>query len=101
LRADGRTVAGYGASVGVTTLLYYFDLGKALSFIVDDNPVRHGRFTPGQHIPVLSSDALYDRGTDDVLLLAWRYAAPIMTRHEAYRRAGGRFVLPLPEVRIA
>jgi SAM-dependent methyltransferase len=100
LCADGRTVAGYGASVGVTTLLYYFDMSKALSFVVDDNPVRHGRFTPGQHIPVMSSDALYDRKPDDVLLLAWRYATPIMRKHEAYRRAGGRFILPLPAVSV-
>jgi len=100
LCAEGRMVAGYGASVGVTTLLYYFDMSRALSFVVDDNPVRHGRFTPGQHIPVLPSSALYDRKPDDVVLLAWRYAEPIMSRHEAYQRAGGRFILPLPEVSV-
>jgi SAM-dependent methyltransferase len=101
LRARERTVAGYGASVGVTTLLYYFDLGGALSFLVDDNTVRHGRFTPGHHIPVLSSDALYSRRPDDILLLAWRYAQPIMQKHAAYRQAGGRFILPLPEITVA
>ena len=100
LGSRGRTLAGYGASVGVTTLLYYFDLGHALSFLVDDNPVRHGRFTPGHHIPVLPSDALYERKPDDVLLLAWRYAEPIMHRHAAYRQAGGRFILPLPEITV-
>jgi SAM-dependent methyltransferase len=96
----GRAIAGYGASVGVTTLLYYFDLGGVLSFLVDDNPVRHGRFTPGHHIPVVSSDALYHRRPDDVLVLAWRYAAPIMARHDRYRREGGRFIIPLPEVEV-
>ena len=101
LRARGRTLAGYGASVGVTTLLYYFDLGSALSFLVDDNPVRHGRFTPGHHLPVLPSDALYEKRPDDVLLLAWRYADPILKRHAAYRQAGGRFILPLPEISFA
>jgi SAM-dependent methyltransferase len=101
LRARGRTVAGYGASVGVTTLIYYFDMGSALSFLVDDNPVRHGRFTPGHHIPVLPSDVLYDRRPDDLLVLAWRYAEPIISRHEAYRRAGGRFILPLPEISVS
>jgi SAM-dependent methyltransferase len=100
LRARGRTVAGYGASVGVTTLLYYFDMGQQLSFVVDDNPVRHGLFSPGQHIPVLASDALYDRKPDDVLLLAWRYADPIVSRHEAFRKAGGRFIVPLPEISV-
>jgi len=101
VRARGRTLAGYGASVGVTTLLYYFDLGHALSFVVDDNPVRHGRFTPGHHIPVLPSDALYDRKPDDVLVLAWRYAEPIVAKHAAYKQAGGRFILPLPEITFA
>ena len=91
LRKQGRTVAGYGASVGVTTLLYYFDLGESLPFLVDDNPIRHGRFTPGHHIPVLPSDALYERKPDDVLLLAWRYAEPIMKRH---RKFTGTFLLP-------
>lgn len=87
----GRTVAGYGASVGVTTLLYYFDLGKALPFLVDDNPIRHGRFTPGHHIPVLPSDALYEKHADDVLVLAWRYAGPIRKRHQKFT---GEFLLP-------
>jgi hypothetical protein len=100
LRARGRTVAGYGASVGVTTLLYYFDMGQQLSFVVDDNPVRHGLFSPGQHIAVLDSDALYERKPDDVLLLAWRYAAPIVSRHEGFRQAGGRFIVPLPEISL-
>src|SRR5262249_21056896 len=81
LKAQNRTVAGYGASVGVTTLLYYFDLGQSLSFLADDNPVRHGRFSPGNHIPVLPSQSLYDRRPDDVLLLAWRYEEPIRKRH--------------------
>jgi SAM-dependent methyltransferase len=98
LRARGRMLAGYGASVGVTTLLYFFDLGGALSFLVDDNPVRQGRFTPGHHIPVLPPDALYDRRPDDALLLAWRYAEPIVKKHAAYKQAGGRFILPLPEI---
>ena len=71
-----------------------------MCFLVDDNPVRHGRFTPGHHIPVLAPDALYDRRPDDVLLLAWRYAEPIMSRHAAYRQAGGRFILPLPEITV-
>jgi SAM-dependent methyltransferase len=101
LKSQGRTIAGYGASVGVTTLLYYFDMGGALSFLVDDNPVRHGRFTPGHHIPVLPSSALYEKEPDDVLLLAWRYAEPILNRHDEYRRAGGRFILPLPDISVA
>ena len=90
-RKQERTVAGYGASVGVTSLLYYFDLGDALAFLADDNPARHGLFSPGQHIPVLPSQALYEKRPDEVLLLAWRYRKPIMKRHESF---AGNFFLP-------
>jgi SAM-dependent methyltransferase len=91
LRQAGKTVVGYGASVGVTTLLYYFELGKALAFLVDDNPIRHGRYSPGDHLAVLPSDALYERNPDNILLLAWRYKAPIIKRHEQIR---DKFLLP-------
>lgn len=100
LTAQGRTVAGYGASVGVTTLLHYFDLCDSLSFMVDDNPERHGRFTPGHHLPVLAASALNDRNVDDVVIFAWRYADPIMKKNEEYTKRGGHFIIPLPEVRI-
>jgi len=90
-RKQNRTVAGYGASVGVTSLLYYFGLGSSLAFLVDDNPVRHGLYSPGQHIPVLPSKALYERNPDDVLLLAWRYRDPIVKRHEKLRE---KFFMP-------
>ena len=63
--------------------------------------MRHGRFTPGHHIPVLPSDALYEKKPDDVLLLARRYVEPITKRHQKYKSAGGRFILPLPDVSIA
>lgn len=99
IKAKRQTIVGYGASVGVTTLLYYYGLDETLSYLVDDNPARHGLFTPGQHIPVFPSDVLIERRPDWVLLLAWRYAEPILRRHEAYRQAGGRFLSPLPTVR--
>ncbi|MEG4799124.1 class I SAM-dependent methyltransferase [Microcoleus sp. ARI1-B5] len=100
MKAQGKTVAGYGASVGVTTLLYHFELNDLLSFLVDDNPVRHNLFTPGHHIPVLPSQALYDRKPDCVVILAWRYAEPIMKKHQAYLNQGGHFILPLPEISV-
>jgi SAM-dependent methyltransferase len=97
----GASLAGYGASVGVTTLLYYYGLDEYLDYLVDDNPARHGLYTPGQHLPVLPSPVLAERRPDLVVLLAWRYAEPITRRHEVYRKAGGRFLIPLPSVHEA
>ena len=99
-KARGKTIAGYGASVGVTTLIYYFDLGNMLSFIVDDNPRRHNLFSPGLHILVLSPQAIYDRKPDYVVILAWRYAEPIMKKHQVFLEQGGHFIIPLPKIKV-
>lgn len=97
-RAEGKVVAGYGASVGVTTLLYQFDLGGRLDFLVDDNPVRHGLHSPGHHLPVLPSAALYERKADVVVVLAWAYFEAIRKRHPQFLERGGQWIVPLPKV---
>ena len=93
---QGRLLGGYGASATSTSLIYHFDLGDRLAFIADDNPQRQGTLSPGHHIPVVPPDALYDRGTDAVLLLAWRYADAIIAKHQRFLQDGGRFIVPLP-----
>jgi SAM-dependent methyltransferase len=98
--AQGQTAAGYGASATVTTLLHHFDLGGRLAFLVDDNPVKQGTFSPGHHLPVLHPRALLERRPDQVVVLAWSYAGPIMEKNGPYREAGGRFVVPLPELTV-
>jgi SAM-dependent methyltransferase len=95
--AEGKTVAAYGASTTTTTLLYHFELEKRISFIVDDNPLKQGRFSPGAHIPVLPSSELGTKRPDIVVILAWIYAEPILKRNQAYLETGGRFLIPLPE----
>jgi hypothetical protein len=99
-KGQGKSIAGYGASATTTTLLYHFGIGKDLDYIVDDNKDRQGLYSPGLHIPVVSSDEMYTRKTDVLLILAWRYADPILKKHQAFADRGGRFVIPLPQVRV-
>lgn len=99
-KAGGRTIAGYGASATVTTLIYHFDLAEVLSFLIDDNPLKQNRFSPGRHIPVFPSHVLYERKPDDVLILAWRFAQPIIKKHQAYLDQGGRFIVPVPAIEL-
>jgi len=101
LRAQDKRVAGYGASPTVTTLLHHFDLADRLDYLVDDNPVKQNTYSPGQHLPVYPSDALYARGADAVAILAWNYAQPIMAKHQAFLENGGRFIVPLPFLQVA
>jgi SAM-dependent methyltransferase len=98
--AEGKTVAAYGASTTTTTLLYHFDLVSRVKFIVDDNPLKQGLFSPGAHIPVLPSSELKTRKPDIVVILAWIYAEPILKRNQDFVDQGGEILVPLPTTRI-
>jgi len=101
LKAQGRSIAGYGAATKATTLMCHFGLGQEeLHFIVEDNPLKQGVFTPVSHIPVVATTELYVRKPDYVLILAWNFAEPIMAAHRTYTDRGGRFILPMPVARI-
>lgn len=101
IRKAGKTVAGYGASVGVTTIIYNYGLGKGLlDYLVDDNPNRQGLYSPGYHLPVLNSHVIYKKKPDYIVMLAWQYAQTIIARHRKYLEDGGCFILMLPQVRI-
>jgi len=101
LKRDGKSIAGYGAPTKATTLMAHFGLGRDhLDFIVDDNPLKQGLFSPVSHIPVMAPDELYRRRPDYLLVLAWNFAEPIMSAHRRFAEEGGRFVVPMPEARV-
>lgn len=98
--ASGKTIAAYGASTTTTTLLYHFELESRLKFIVDDNPLKVGMYSPGAHIPIYASSALYSTPPDIVVILAWQYAPVIIQKQESYTQSGGKFLIPLPDMKI-
>ena len=101
LKANGETIAGFGAATKSTTLLSHFGLGMDdLAFIIDDNPLKQGLFAPATHIPVLATEELYRRRPDYLLILAWNFAEPIMANHQKYTDDGGKFIVPMPTPRI-
>jgi SAM-dependent methyltransferase len=100
-KAHGKRIAGFGAPAKATTLMHHFELGAdVLDFVIDDSPLKQGLLTPGQHLPVLPAQALYDRKPDYALVLAWNFAPSIIAKHQAYQEAGGKFVVPLPRVEV-
>jgi len=101
LRHEGRRLAAYGASAKGSTLLNFFGLGaETLEFVADRSPYKQGRLTPGTHLPIVPPEALVQRRPDYTLLLTWNFAAEILAQQQAYRDAGGRFILPIPAVQI-
>lgn len=97
---DGKTIAGFGASITGTTLLYHFEIGEFLDYLVDDNPSKQGRLSPGLHLPVFPASILYERKPDYVVVLAWRYAEPFIVKNRTYLELGGNFVIPVPEFKV-
>ena len=100
LRAQGKIIAGFGAARGGTLLMYHFDLGKILDYIVDDNPDKQGMYSPGYHIPVLPASAIYERNPDYIFILAWVHSKPIIKSHQAYLDQGGKFITCFPEIKV-
>jgi SAM-dependent methyltransferase len=101
LKRQGKSSAGFGAPAKATTLMYHFGLGPdVIDFIVDDSPLKQGLYTPGHHIPVLPSSALYEQKPDFALILAWNFAEPIMNNHQKFQQTGGQFIIPLPRVQV-
>lgn len=100
-RREGKSVASFGASITCTTLIYHFEIGEYLDYLVDDNTAKQGRYSPGIHLPVLSTTALYERKPDFVLVLAWRFAETFIKKNQAYLQSGGHIVIPVPEFTIA
>jgi len=95
-----KTIVGYGASATSTTLIYHYELGCKLDYLVDDFSRRHGLFSPGSHLEIFPSEHINDTKPDYVVILAWRYYEKIISRHQKYIDEGGHFIIPLPDLRI-
>jgi SAM-dependent methyltransferase len=102
-RRDGSRIAGFGAPAKATTLMYQFGLGaKELDYIIDDSPLKQGLYSPGRFVPVVDSSVLADpeRRPDYLVILAWNFAPSIIAKNQAYQAAGGKFIVPIPELQI-
>lgn len=131
LRDEGKIVAAYGIPAKATTMMYEFGLDNSvIQYIIDDSPYKIGKYSPGLHIPIVSSKVLYETNTntprdittatedikgvatnnasippkyrrpDYLVILAWNFAEPIMTTHEKFKQNGGRFIVPFPNVLV-
>jgi SAM-dependent methyltransferase len=100
-KREGKSIVGYGAAAKGNTLLNYCGVrSDFLDYTVDRNPHKQGRFLPGTHIPIYGPDKVKETTPDYLLILPWNLTEEIVVQMGYIREWGGRFVVPLPEVRV-
>jgi C-methyltransferase C-terminal domain/Putative zinc binding domain/Methyltransferase domain len=100
-KRDGKQIAGYGAPGKGNTLLNYCSIrSDFLDYTVDRNPYKHGRFLPGTHVPIFPPERIRETKPDFLLILPWNLKDEIIKQNAFIREWGGKFVVPIPEVRV-
>jgi SAM-dependent methyltransferase len=102
LKNEGKTIIGYGASGRGTVIMNYCHIdSNYLDYVVDDAPAKQGFYTPGTHMPIKSWDYVKEtKFPDYVVLFAWAFTDEVIKKRQEYLEQGGKFIVPLPEVRV-
>ena len=101
LKAEKRTVLGYGASTKGNVLLQHCGISRELlPAIAEVNKDKFGCFTPGTNIPIISEAEAHALKPDYFLVLPWHFRANIIEREQAFLSRGGKLIFPLPTLEI-
>jgi len=100
-KRERKSIAGYGAPGKGNTLLNYCGIRTDfIEYTVDRNPYKHGKYTPGTHIPIYDPNRIRETKPDYIFILPWNLRHEIMQQLAYVREWGGQFVVPIPEVTI-
>ncbi len=101
IKKEGKHIAVYGASAKSTTLLNYFAINpETFDYVVDRSTVKQGHFTPGTHLLIRPTESLLETQPDYVLISAWNFTEEILSQQTEYRARGGKFIVPVPTLRV-
>jgi SAM-dependent methyltransferase len=101
IKKEGRSVIGYGASAKGNVLTNYCQISTdLLDYVVDSTPYKHGKYTPGTHIPIYPESKLENETPDYALLMSWNFADEIIEKNQKYRERGGQFIITIPYLKI-
>ena len=98
---EGRSVVCYGAPAKGNTLLNYCRISsERIEYTVDLSPHKQGLFLPGTHLPIKSPSIIKETKPDYIIILPWNLKDEIMEQMKDIKKWGGKFVIPIPEVKI-
>jgi SAM-dependent methyltransferase len=101
LKSERKKIAAYSAPAKGNILLNYFNINENyLDFIVDKSEAKQGLYTPGAHLLVHSPEKIKQDKPDYLLILCWNIADEIIKQLENYHNAGGKFIIPIPNIKI-
>ena len=101
LRADGKTIYGYGASTKGNVLLQWCGFTPDdITAIGEVNSDKFGCVTPGTNIPIISEEEVKASKPDYMIVLPWHFKNGIIQREQEYMKSGGKFIFPLPYIQI-
>lgn len=100
LRREGKHIAAYSAPAKGNILLNYFGLKNYLDFIVDKSEAKQGLYTPGTHFFVYPPEKIYEEKPDYLVILCWNIVDEVVKQLREYHDAGGKFIIPIPAIRI-
>lgn len=101
LKFFGKNISGFGASAKGNILLNYCGIDNNLiDKIYDDTPEKQNKFYPGVHIPISSRQNLLKDMPDYLVLLSWNFADEMMAKTKEYKEAGGKYIVPVPYLKI-
>lgn len=101
-KSEGARIAVYGASAKGSTLMNFCGVDERLvDYVVDRSTVKQGFHTPGNKLKIYDPQKLVEDRPDYCLLLTWNFAQEILEQQAEYRELGGKFIIPIPELRVA
>ena len=100
-KVNRKKIVCYGAAAKGNTLLNFCKINKdSIAYVVDNNPHKQGLYMPGSHIPIKNPEEIMKTKPDFILILPWNIKQEIMKDISFIRDWGGKFVIPIPEVKI-
>ena len=101
LKKNGKKIISYGATYKSTTVFNYCNINnKLIEYVIDSTINKQGKFTPGQHIPIVAPGKSINKDVDYAFLGAWNFTKEIKKKEKKFLKLGGKFITHVPKVKI-